>query len=94
MQRTVKEKKEKSVGVRDLRARASKILRRVREKGETVEITYRGQVIARIVPALPVKPDSATLDAIWADMDRLASEIGRKWPANVTATEAVSEGRR
>jgi prevent-host-death family protein len=91
MQRTAKDK---SIGVRDLRARASKILRRVREKGETIEITYRGQVIARIVPALPVKPDSATLDAIWADMDRLASEIGRKWPAKVTAAEAVSEGRR
>lgn len=91
MQRTVREK---SIGVRDLRARTSQILRRVREKGETIEITYRGQVIARIVPAIPVKPDAAALDAIWADLDRLASEIGRKWPANVTAVAAVSEARR
>jgi len=91
MQRTVKEK---SIGVRELRARASQILQRVREKGETIDITYRGQVIARIVPATPVKPDPATLDTIWADMDRLATEIGRKWPAKVTAAEAVSEGRR
>ena len=91
MARTVKQK---PIGVRELRASASKILRLVREKGETVEITYRGQVIARIVPAVPIRPDAATLDAIWADMDRLATEIGRKWPANVTAAEAVSEARR
>jgi prevent-host-death family protein len=86
--------KEKSIGIRDLRARASQILRRVREKGVTIDITYRGEVIARIVPATPLKPDPEALNAIWADIDRVAAEIGRRWPAKVSAADAVSEARR
>ncbi len=38
-----------SVGVRELRQRASELLRRV-EAGETIEITDRGRPVARIVP--------------------------------------------
>jgi prevent-host-death family protein len=40
------------VGVRDLRLNASSVLRRV-EAGETVEITSRGRLVARIVPIHP-----------------------------------------
>ncbi len=38
-----------SVGVRELRQRASELLRLV-EHGETIEITDRGRPVARIVP--------------------------------------------
>ena len=38
-----------TIGVRELRQHTSKILRRVREEGETVEITYHGEVIARLI---------------------------------------------
>lgn len=41
-----------SVGVRELRQRASELLRRV-EGGETIEITDRGRPVARLAP-LPV----------------------------------------
>ena len=39
-----------TVGVRELKQRASKLLRMVRDEGEIVEITYHGQAIARLVP--------------------------------------------
>jgi antitoxin (DNA-binding transcriptional repressor) of toxin-antitoxin stability system len=91
MQKTVRAK---TVGIREMRLGASKILRRVREKGEAVDITYRGQVIARIIPAAPAKPDPQMLGAIWADLDRVAEEIGRRWPAGLSAAEAVSAERR
>ncbi len=91
MQRTTREK---TVGIRELRTSASKLMRRVREKGEAISITYRGEVIARIVPAKPAKADSKTLEAIWADLDGVAAEIGRHWPAEVSAAEAVSAERR
>ena len=39
----------KSIGVRELRQRASEYLREV-EAGETVEITSRGRPVARLVP--------------------------------------------
>ncbi|MGH8995422.1 MAG: type II toxin-antitoxin system Phd/YefM family antitoxin [Acidimicrobiales bacterium] len=42
----------KSVGVRELRQRASELLRRV-EQGEVIEITDRGRPVAQLSP-LPV----------------------------------------
>lgn len=86
---------QKTIGVRELRARASRILRRVREKHESVDVTYRGQVIARIVPVVPPAEAAQALSAVWADIDQLAGEIGRHWkPKAKSAAEAVSEGRR
>jgi prevent-host-death family protein len=85
----------KSVGVRELRARSSSILRRVREKHESVDVTYHGEVIARIVPVRPRAPAATSQDAVWTDLDRLSGEIGRHWRADgKSAAEVVSEGRR
>jgi len=85
----------KSVGMRELRARASSILRRVREKYESVDVTYRGEVIARIVPVRPRAGTAASLNEVWTDLDRLSVEIGKHWPADgKSASEVVSEGRR
>jgi len=85
----------RSVGMRELRARASGIMRRVREKHEAVDVTYRGEVIARIVPVSPPAQRDQALSAIWTDIDQLAGEIGRYWrPEGKSAAEAVSEGRR
>ena len=85
----------RSVGIRELRANASEILRRVREKQEVVDVTCRGQVIARIVPVVPRAETADTLSAVWTDMDRLAGEIGRHWsPEAGGAAGSVSDGRR
>jgi len=83
-----------SVGIRELKEQTSQILRRVRENGEEVEVTYHGRVIARLVPASAPELDAADLSAVWTDLDRLAAEIGARWPSGVTAADAVSEGRR
>ncbi len=91
MQRTLRDR---PIGIRELSSGASKILRRVREKGETVDITYHGEIIARIVPAKPLKIDPAVMGSIWADMDRVAEEIGRRWKKGMSAAEVVSAGRR
>ena len=39
-----------SVGVRELKEHTSEIVRRVRDDGETIDITYRGEVVATIAP--------------------------------------------
>ena len=84
----------RSVGIRELRAKASSILRRVREKNESVDVTYHGEVIARIVPVMS-EDKTESLNAIWTDLDRLAGEIGKHWVADgKSAAEVVSEGRR
>jgi prevent-host-death family protein len=43
------------VGVRELRQRASELLRRV-EQGETIEITDRGRPVARLAPLPAGRP--------------------------------------
>ncbi|CAA9558881.1 MAG: hypothetical protein AVDCRST_MAG88-1332 [uncultured Thermomicrobiales bacterium] len=84
-----------SVGVRELKEQTSQILRRVREGRETIEVTYHGKVVARLVPVEELAVDrSAEFAAVWAEMDRLAAEIGARWPAGVSAADAVSGGRR
>lgn len=83
-----------TVGVRELKQQTSKILRRVREDGEIIEITYHGQTIARLVPVHPPRPAVDEMAAIWADLDQLTAEISAKWPEGISALEAVREARR
>lgn len=83
-----------SVGVRELKEQTSKILRRVREEGESIEITYHGQPIARLVPITPPPPSEEDVAAYWADLEELAAEVGNKWPEGVTAVDAVRDVRR
>lgn len=83
-----------TVGVRELKQETSRILRRVREKGESVEITYHGEVIARLIPVLPPEPTDEEIATVWANLDQLTAEISAKWPEGVSAVEAIREVRR
>ena len=84
----------KSVGVRELKAHASEILRGVRERGEMIELTFHGRAIALLVPIEAKRRDDTDWHELWADMDRLAEEIAAYWPEGVSAAEAVAEDRR
>ena len=84
----------RAIGVRELKERTSEVLRYVRERGEEIEVTYRGEVIARLVPAAPKRPSARATTAAWARLDEVAREIGRRWPKSKSATAAVREGRR
>jgi prevent-host-death family protein len=85
----------KSISVSELRAKAGLVVRRVKQKREAVDITYRGEIVARLVPVEPAADAEARLSAAWAAIDRLAVEISRAWkPEDKTAAETVSEARR
>lgn len=84
----------REVGIRELKQRTSDILRRVRQGKESVEITYRGRVVARLVPVEEAPRKRAGAAAVWVEMDELAAEIGARWPAEVPAERAVAEQRR
>lgn len=62
-----------SVGVRELRQRASELLRRV-EQGETIEITDRGRPIAVLGPL----PEGSPLERLRAagEVDEAALDLG------------------
>lgn len=83
------------VGIRELKSRATEVIRRVREEGAEYVITYYGKPVARLSPiadALPPDPDGTA--RLFAEIDALASEIGRLWPAGEMAVKAVREVRR
>ena len=84
-----------AVGVRELKEHTSQILRRVREQGETIDVTHRGRVVARLVPAEERPPPTAEeLAAFWEEWDQLATEIGAHWPEGVSAVDAIRDVRR
>lgn len=82
------------VGIRELKTNASELVRRVREQGEIIDITYYGEVVARLVPVKEVKTKPEELAELWAEMDRLAQEVSAQWTGSPDAVEAVREGRR
>ena len=84
------------VGVRELKGRLSHILREVREEGEEYLITYRGRVVARLVPVLSPTEQlgEEKIRNLVRDFDRLVAEIGRAWPKGISAVDAVRDGRR
>lgn len=57
-----------TVGIRELRQRASELLRRV-EAGETIEVTDRGRPVAVLAPV----PDKRPLDMLRATGDVIPS---------------------
>ena len=82
-----------TVGVRELRQRASELLRRV-EAGETIEVTDRGRPVAILAPLPDVSPLAqlrATGDIIpnRADLNDLADplplDIDQEAPSSILA---------
>jgi prevent-host-death family protein len=84
----------REVGIRELKQRTSDILRRVRQGRESVDITYRGRVVARLVPVEEAPRKRGEAAAVWVQMDELAAEIGARWPAGLTAARAIAQQRR
>ncbi len=82
------------VGIRELKQRTSEILRRVRQSRESVDVTYRGRVVARLVPVREAEGARTEAASVWVEMDQLAAEIGAQWPRGLSAQEAVTEQRR
>jgi len=87
------------VGVRELKARASEIVRNVRERRTRYVITYRGRPVGLLMPLDEVTPTSptsagASAIAVWEELTRLGEEIGRGWRSPLTSAELLSEMRR
>ena len=81
-----------TVGIRELKQRTSELVRMVREEGSEIKITYRGEVVALLIPVN--RQTSPEEDQAWVEIDHLAAEIGARWPKGVSAMEAIAEDRR
>jgi prevent-host-death family protein len=80
-----------SVGVRELRQRASELLRLV-EQGETVEITDRGRPVALLAPLPAGGPleqlrSAGQIDPASADLDNLPEPL--RLPSDIESPSSV-----
>ena len=82
-----------TVGVRELKQQASELIRLVRETDSQVQVTYRGKVVALLIPVASLK-NKENEKRSWANLETLSAEIGARWPKGVSAAQAVAEGRR
>ena len=78
------------VGIRELKNRASEIIRQVREEQVEYVVTYRGRPVARLVP-FAVEEDG---ERAWQELDQLSQEISARWRSDQSAVELLTEMRR
>jgi len=86
-----------TVGVRELKNNATRIVRSVREDGAAYIVTVSGKPAAVLRPfthgdALAVRQSQA--DALLDLLDELTDEITDAWASPLSAAEAVAEQRR
>ena len=87
------------IGVRELKTRASEIIRDLREQRTRYVVTYRGRPVGLLLPleeaVSPEQPvmGEATTTA-WDELARLGEEIGREWRSPMSSAELLSEMRR
>ena len=86
------------VGVRELKIRASEIVKEVREHRTRYIITYRGRPVGILAPLDTAAGDEASPGRdgadVWGELTRLGEEIGRGWKSPLTSTELLSQMRR
>jgi prevent-host-death family protein len=85
------------IGIRELKARASEIVRAVRDRRARYTVTYRGRPVGVLVPLGEAPPAEAADDlgiAAWEELTQLGEEIGQGWTSSQTGAELLSEMRR
>ncbi len=82
------------VGVRELKARASEILRDVRDRQVRYTVTYRGRPVGVLIPIAEAGADAPEAATAWDDLMRLGQEIGSGWRSPLSSSELLSQMRR
>ena len=85
------------IGVRELKNRASEIVREVHEQEAEFIVTLRGEPVAVIRPLTEKSGRElrqAEEDEALAEVDRLAEKIARAWRSPKSALELLAEQRR
>jgi prevent-host-death family protein len=89
------------VGIRELKAHASEIVRALREDKVQYIVTHQGQPVGVLSPideqlldAMLLQATAAPTDAeLAAELDELSQEIGRRWKGRKSGAKLVSQMR-
>ena len=81
------------IGIRELKTRASEVVRAVKEKRARYVVTRRGVPAALIIPldAVVAKPSD---DEVWERLLKIGEELSKGWQSEKSAVEILSEMRR
>ena len=89
-----KQPKTEEIGIRELKSRASEVVRAVKEERARYVVTQRGKPVAVIVPMDAVPPEKDSPDDAWERLLKLRDELGKGWQSEKSASEILSEMRR
>jgi prevent-host-death family protein len=89
------------IGVRELREQTSEVIRRVREEQAEYVVTYQGRPVAVLLPLGAERAEAeivraskgAILDS-WELYERLAEDLRRAWPDNLSTQDVIDQVRR
>ena len=91
--RKKKQPRTEEIGIRELKSRASEVVRAVKEERARYVVTQRGKPVAAIIPMdamLPEKPDNDGWEKLLEIRARLAKDKSKK----KSSLEILSEMRR
>jgi len=89
-----KQPKTEEIGIRELKSRASEVVRAVKEERARYVITQRGKPVATIIPMDAILPEKKSNDEVWERLMRLGEQISKGWKNEKSAVETLSEMRR
>ena len=86
-----------TVGVRELKNQASRVIRAVSEEMAEYVITLRGEPVAMLRPLTEEERDrlrEEQVDSALTEMRNLAEEVAAAWKSDKSSVELVAEQRR
>jgi prevent-host-death family protein len=86
-----------TIGVRELKNHASRVIRAVREEMAEYVVTVRGEPVAVLRPLTDEDTQrlrEAEIDELLAEMKELAQDVASAWTSEKSGVELVAEQRR
>ena len=88
-----KQDKMEEIGIRELKARASDVVRAVKEQRARYVVTQRGKPVAAIIPMDAVLPEKNN-DEAWDKLMEIRIKLGKGRKNKKNSVEILSEMRR
>jgi prevent-host-death family protein len=88
-----KRRKMEEIGIRELKARASDVVRAVKEQRARYVVTQRGEPVAVIIPMDAVLPEKQD-DESWGKLMEIRKKLAKGKKNKKSSVEILSEMRR
>ena len=91
--RKKKQPKTEEIGIRELKSRASEVVRAVKEERARYIVTQRGKPVAAIIPMDAMLPEKKEEDG-WEKLLVIRARLGKDKSKKKSSVEILSEMRR